>query len=88
MESIDEVRQLRRQNIWIKSLSTEVLQERTPEDLAFDFKYLAPDVVAKLDKIIDEEDAKPRRTFYRRPYSFGSSTPSSKSSGSESTGFR
>ena len=88
MASASEIKQIRRQNIYIKSLPTKVLLETSPEDLQFDFLWLAPDVIAKIDKIIDEEDAKPRRTFYRRPYPLGSSTPSSTSSGSESTGFR
>ena len=84
--------EVRRLNLWIKSRSDKFLEKFTCEELLNAFQKLSPSEI----KILDEKMlAKPKlvikaynRDDFRSPSAFRTSPSSSKSSDSESTGYR
>jgi hypothetical protein len=85
---------VRRLNLWIKSLSTQDLLEYTSDELAEVFMRIPNKHIEKIDKKISEKPkiVVPRtyRNEHRMPSDEGFWTPprSNKSSGAESTDYR
>ena len=85
--------EVRRLNLWIKTLSVDCLKTSTCDKLVEAFRWLSASEIEDIDKIMAKKPTLVIRQPYNRddfhsPSAFRSAPRSSKSSGSESTGYR
>lgn len=84
--------EVRRLNLWIKSRSNEFLEKFTCEQLLDAFQKLSPSEIKIIDEMMLVKPKLAIKTYnrddFRSPSAFRTPPSSSKSSDSESTGYR